>query len=215
MSLSFTYNLGEVICLERLRILRNERGVRQSDIAEHLGISRTAYIKYEHGDSEPSLENLAKIADYYGVTVDFVIGKSNSRTGAIPKGVLIPVLGDVQAGLPMEAVENIIDYEEIPESMARSGEYFGLRIRGASMEPRFTEGDVVIVRKQSTIETGEIGVVLVNGDSATIKKIKRSAAGITLIPTNPAFEPMFYDNEEIRDLPVTIVGKVVELRAKF
>ena len=201
--------------LNRLKILRKEHKLRQADMAELLGICRTAYTKYETGDIAPPVENLTKLADYFGVTVDYIIGKSNSRTGSIPKATAIPVLGDVQAGLPMEAVENIIDYEEIPESMARSGEYFGLRIRGSSMEPRFTEGDVVIVRKQPTIETGEIGVVLVNGDSATIKKIKRSAAGITLIPTNPAFEPMFYDNEEIRDLPVTIIGKVVELRAKF
>ena len=201
--------------MERLKMLRTQSKKTQQEVATALGVNRTTYTKYETGDIAPPRDMLLAIAKYFDVSVDYLLGTTVVKDVTSTHGVAIPVLGDVQAGLPMEAVENIIDYEEIPESMARSGEYFGLRIRGASMEPRFTEGDVVIVRKQSTIETGEIGVVLVNGDSATIKKIKRSAAGITLIPTNPAFEPMFYDNEEIRDLPVTIVGKVVELRAKF
>ena len=197
---------------DTLKSLRLAHGYTQVDLAKSLNLDKSSVAKYETNKSTPSLDVLVNLAQIFGVTVDYILGNAPAPT---ERGVSIPVLGDVQAGLPMEAVENIIDYEEIPESMARSGEYFGLRIRGASMEPRFTEGDVVIVRKQSTIETGEIGVVLVNGDSATIKKIKRSAAGITLIPTNPAFEPIFYDNTEIRDLPVTIVGRVVELRAKF
>ena len=131
------------------------------------------------------------------------------------KGVEIPVLGYVQAGIPMDAIEDIIDYEEIPESMARSGEYFALQIRGNSMEPKFSAGDVVIVRKQSDVNSGDIAVVLVNGDDATIKKIKKRPDGVMLIPNNPEFEPMFYSNQEIEELPVVVLGKVVELRAKF
>lgn len=79
------------------------------------------------------------------------------------KGIRIPVLGEVRAGYPMKAVENIIDYEEIDEGLARRGEYFALRIKGDSMEPKFSKGDIVIVRKQQTADSGDIVVALVNG----------------------------------------------------
>ena len=129
--------------------------------------------------------------------------------------IKIPVLGDVAAGIPIEAVENIVDYEEIDQAMAANGEHFGLRLKGDSMEPRMREGDVVIVRKQEDVENGDVAVVLVNGDSATVKRVKKGPSGISLIPNNPAYDPMFYTNDEIISLPVRILGKVVELRAKF
>lgn len=129
--------------------------------------------------------------------------------------VAVPVLGDVAAGIPIEAITDIVDYEEIDAVMASSGEHFGLRIKGSSMEPRMMEGDVVIVRKQDTAETGDTVVVLVNGDSATVKKIKYTPAGIYLIPTNPAHEVQFYSPQDVEQLPVRVIGKVVELRAKY
>ena len=125
------------------------------------------------------------------------------------------MLGNVQAGIPIEAIEDIIGYEEISNEMAQSGDYFALRIRGDSMEPRMHEGDVVIVRKQDDAETGDVCVVMVNGDDATVKRIKKSPEGLFLIANNPAFEPMFFSNREIDELPVQVIGKVVELRAKF
>lgn len=204
--------------MTRIKELRKAAGLTQQELATYLGVNQTAISQWERGVTSPGGELLLELSRYFEVSADYILCKTDDCSAApspAKGGISIPVLGDVQAGLPIEAVENIIDYEDIPESMARTGEYFGLRIRGASMEPRFTEGDVVIVRKQQTAETGDIAVILVNGNSATIKKIKRSAAGITLIPTNQAFDPMFYDNEEIESLPVTIIGKVVELRAKF
>jgi repressor LexA len=133
----------------------------------------------------------------------------------VGKGVWIPVLGNVAAGIPIEAVEDIIDYEEIDRTTAAGGDFFGLRLKGHSMEPRMREGDVVIVRKQSDADTGDVAVVMVNGQDATVKKIRKLADGICLLPLNPAFEPMYYTAAEMASLPVTILGKVVELRAKF
>ena len=115
----------------------------------------------------------------------------------------------------MDAVEYIIDYEEISEDMARQGEFFALQIKGDSMEPKISDGDVVIVRKQPDIESGETAIVLVNGDEATIKKVQKFTGGINLIPSNPAYDVMTFTNEQIEKLPVRILGKVVELRAKF
>ena len=99
--------------------------------------------------------------------------------------------------------------------MARTGEFFGLKIKGHSMEPRICDGDVVIVRQQSDVEDGDIAIVLVNGDEGTCKRIKRYQDSLALLPLNPTYEPMVYTKKQVADLPVKIIGKVVELRGKF
>ena len=141
-----------------------------------------------------------------------IIQAENSK---VEHPLRIPVLGDVAAGIPIEAITDIVDYEEIDAAMAATGEFFGLRIKGDSMEPRRMEGDVVIVRKQDTAETGDTVVVLVNGDSATVKKIKYGPDGISLIPSNPVHDVQFYSAADVERLPVRVIGRVVELRAKY
>ena len=200
--------------MERLKELRLQKQLLQKDVAEKIKVSRTTYVKYENGDSEPNQETIVKLATFFDVTTDYLLGKSNYQKNK-ETGIKIPVFGHVAAGIPISAIEDIVDYEEITEDLAAQGEYFGLVIKGDSMEPRMTTGDVVIVRSQSTIENGEIAIVLVNGDEGTCKKIKKTPEGIMLISLNQAYEPMFYSNKQIEQLPVRIVGKVVELRAKF
>lgn len=200
--------------MNRIKELRLSKAIKQVDFAKMLGVSQATVSGWESEKYQPDRDTLIKMASYFDVSVDYLIGNSPVKKEK-KKGVQIPVLGEVRAGYPMEAVENIIDYEEIDEEMARRGEFFALRIKGDSMEPKFSEGDVVIVRKQETADSGDIVVALVNGDSATIKKLKRHQNGITLVPSNSAYEPMYYSNEEIMELPVNILGKVVELRAKF
>ena len=164
-------------------------------------------------------ETLNKSASYFGVSVDYLLGNESVSDGppapSRPGSKWIPVLGKVAAGTPIEAVEDILDYEEIDAKTAASGEHFALQIKGQSMEPRIKDGDVVIVRKQDGCDSGDVAVVLVNGDEATVKRIKKEPAGIMLIPSNPSYEPKFYSNDEILSLPVRIIGKVIELRAKF
>lgn len=197
---------------ERIKQRRKEIGLSAETVAEKLGVSPATIYRYEKNDIKkfPTdiLEPLAKILR---TTPAYLLGTENQKKIAFK----VPVLGYVRAGIPMDAVEYIIDYEEISEEMARQGEFFGLQIKGDSMEPRIKEGDVVIVRKQSTIENGEIAIVLVNGDEATIKKVQKFDGGINLVPSNPAYNVMTYTNEQIEKLPVQILGKAVELRAKF
>ena len=131
------------------------------------------------------------------------------------KAIRIPVLGNVAAGIPIEAIEDVIDYEEISEELAHTGDFFALKIKGDSMEPRICNGDVVIVRKQNYAESGDLVIVLVNGDSATCKKLAKFPSGIRLIPFNQTYEAMFYSNEEIENKPVRIIGRVVENRQKY
>ena len=208
--------------MNNLKHLRTLKGVTQKEVAEALGINRTTYVKYENDSSEPDNKMLLALSDYYGASIDFILGRTSSLENTTKvnstnseHGVKIPVLGQVQAGIPIDAVQDILDYEEITEDMAAHGEYFALQVRGSSMEPRMREGDVVIVRQQPEVENGETAIILVNGNDAKIKRVGKSSEGIMLVPTNPVFEPIFYNNEEIEELPVVILGKVVELRAKF
>ena len=198
---------------ERLKTLRIQRKMTQSELAKKIYISQPAYSKYEVGTASPNPETLSKIADALDVSVDYLLGSDSQP--ARPGYIRIPVLGRVAAGIPIDAIEEVIDWEDISADTAGGGEYFGLQIKGHSMEPKISDGDVVIVRRQPDVDSGDIAVVLVNGDDATVKKVKKSPQGVTLIPSNPAYEPMYYTNAEIESLPVQILGRVVELRAKF
>lgn len=200
-----------------IRYLRKKHHLSQEDLAGELGYkSFTTVQKWEKGIAEPPLSVLLRLAKSFRVDLDDLTGTDLSA--ATPKkaaGVAVPVLGKVAAGVPIAAIENIIDYEEIPADWLNAGDYFGLQIKGSSMEPRIWEGDVVIVRKQDDVDSGEVAIVMVDGSEATCKKIKKTDNGIMMIPFNPSYEPMFYSREEISSLPVTIIGKVVELRGKL
>ena len=195
-----------------LRQARLAKGLTQRQVAAHIGINQNTYSYWETGRSRVDTAALPRLAALFGVSVDYLLGNAGEET---PKGVKIPVLGRVAAGIPIEAVEDILDYEEISPHMAAQGEFFALQVKGRSMEPRMQVGDIIICKKQSDAETGDVAVVLVNGDDATVKKIKKTSAGLYLLPTNPAFDPLFYTYDEVMDRPVTIIGKVVELRAKY
>ena len=202
--------------MNRFRELRLRAGYRsQADLAKILFVNQTAVSQWERGVTTPSPQLLVKLANLYGVTTDYLLGK-DTNAPASTGGKWIPVLGDVAAGIPIEAVEDIVDYEEIDAALAATGDFFGLRIKGSSMEPRIREGDVVIVRKQDDADTGDTAVVMVNGDSATVKRIKKEPDGsLWLLPNNPAYDPQHFTPSEIMDKPVLIIGKVVELRGKF
>ena len=194
---------------EQIKMLRNKKRLSQAKLADELGVSASTVAMWESGEREPkNYETLELIADYFNVNMEVLLTGKLSPTK-------IPVLGRVIAGIPIEAVEEIIDYEEIPQSMAKNGEYFALQIKGDSMEPKFSAGDVVIVRKQEDVDNGDIAIVLVNGNEATVKKIRKFDGGINLIPTNSNYDVITYTNAQIEQLPVRIIGKVVELRAKF
>lgn len=197
-----------------------EKGISGSKMCDDLGMSRSTLTELRKGRAKTlKLEKASKIAEYFGVSVDYLLGNESAPDGppapSRPGSKWIPVLGRVAAGTPIEAVEDILDYEEIDAHTAASGEHFALQIKGQSMEPRIKDGDVVIVQKQDDCDSGDVAVVLVNGDEATVKRIKKEPEGIMLIPNNPSYEPKFYSNAEIENLPVKILGKVVELRAKF
>lgn len=195
---------------ERLRTLRKEAKLSQRALAAKVGMSQQALAKYEAGDATPNPERLRQLAQVLQVSVDYLLGGEQREIGS----PTVPVLGQVAAGVPIEAIEDIEGEVPLSEDMT-DGNYFALRIHGHSMEPRMREGDIVIVRQQPDIENGQVAVVMVGNESATCKKISLSKDGITLISTNPAYDPMFFSGSEVEQLPVRILGRVVELRAKY
>lgn len=205
--------------MTRLKELRKAKNLTQAEVADFLGITRAAYTNIENGKREPDNSTLVRLSEYFNTSTDYLLERISTMYGppepTAQGSKWVPVLGTIPAGVPIEAVEEILGWEEIPASMVSQGEHFALKVKGDSMEPRIHAGDVVIVRQQTTCESGDIAVVLVNGDEATLKRIKKEPGGLMLIPNNSAYEPMFFTNEQIETLPVRIMGKVVELRAKF
>lgn len=187
-------------------------GKTRQEICKDLGVNYSTFTEWLNGGAYPRIDKIEMMANYFKIEKSDLVEKRGTRRQL---SKMIPVLGRVPAGVPLHAVEDIIDYEEIPESMARLGEHFALRISGSSMEPKISDGDVVIVRKQEDVDNGAIAIVLVNGEDATCKKIRKHENGLTLVSTNPAYEPMYFSNEEVNNKPLVILGKVVELRAKF
>lgn len=198
---------------QNLQFYMSKHKKDRQQVCDDLDLKYTTFSDWFNGNKYPRIDKIELLANYFGIEKsDLIEEKKNSSA---VKGIKIPVLGYVRAGIPIEAVENILDYEEISLDMASKGEHFALSIKGDSMEPKISEGDVVIVRKQDIVENGELAVVLVNGNDATVKKFYMNENGVSLISTNSAYDPFYYTKEQVDTLPVRVIGKVVELRAKF
>ena len=198
-----------------LKHLRIEKGFSQQQLAIKLNVSRSTVAMWEAGSSEPNMQMIREISRILGVSINAIFGEpADTMPPKIKKS--IPVLGQIPAGIPIEAIEDVLDYEDLSEREANDGfEYFGLRIKGSSMYPEYQDGDTIIVRRQETADTGDDAVVMVNGNDATFKRIKRSEDGIILMPINTTdFEPIFYSNAQIESLPLSVLGVCVELRRK-
>lgn len=188
----------------------------QREIAQAIDVSPQTFNTWCQGIAIPRMGKVQRLADYFNIgKSDLIDDKPINSSVNTTKGIKINVLGRVAAGIPIEAIENIIDTEEISEELARTGDFFGLQIHGDSMEPKISDGDVVIVRQQEDAESGDIVIATVNGDEATCKRLRKYRDGIELIANNPTYEPLFFSNEDIINKPIRIIGRVVELRAKF
>ena len=203
------------------KIIKRERekaGISQTDFAKMIKVTKQTLYKYEQGiiTNIPS-NKIEEIANALGLSPSYIMGWEETTDESAPKrkGVAIPVLGHVAAGIPIEMIEDIIDTEEIPEDMAKHGEYFALKIKGDSMTPSINNSDVVIVRQQEDAENGDIVIATINGNDAVCKRLKKYSDGISLISLNPAYEPLYFNVSDVQEAPVKIIGKVVELRRKF
>lgn len=198
-----------------IKRVRGIKGITQEELADLAGINRTTIAKYETGRTKPSAQNVARMAEALGVSVDAIVsgGDYVEAVHVSPGAVRVPVLGVIPAGIPIEAIEDIIDWEEIPQEWARGGrEFFGLKISGDSMSPRYESGDVVIFRRTDVCENGQDCAVMVNSDDATFKRVKYGPKGMMLVPLNPEYETRVFSPDEVQQLPVRVVGVAVQIR---
>lgn len=198
-------------------------GINRKEFCQRLGLKYSTVTDWLNAEKYPRIDKIEIMANFFGVSkADLVEPAPDfSGTSPAPAAVVhsyrIPVLGRVAAGTPILADEEIIGYEYIDKKYQDDGfEYFALRIQGHSMEPTIMDGDTVIVRRQETVDSGQIAIVLIDGDDATAKEVKETPEGITLIGHNTAvYQPHFYSNREIEELPVRIVGRVIQSIRQF
>lgn len=202
---------------DALKKIRIERGLSQRAFATILNLTQQGYARYENGTAEPNSDTLALMARYFNVPVAEILGINEQEQQPKPiKGIRIPVLGIIPAGIPIEAIEDIVDYEELhPDAYKGDRKFFGLRVRGDSMAPEIQDGSTVIVRQQEVCESGDVCVVLVDGLDATLKRIRLDQDGIYLVPSNPGYQTEFFSNEKIKKLPVRVLGVVYEVRFAY
>lgn len=198
---------------DRIRKLRIRLGMTQDALAEAASINRVTIAKYESGIINPSSKTLVKLADALHVSGDYLLGVSKSRSSTSSGAVRIPVLGSIPAGVPLEAIEDIEDYEEIDAAMLNGGkEYFALRITGDSMAPNYLDGDIVILRVAEECRSGQDCALLVNAEEGTFKRVKLTESGMMLLPLNADYEPRFFTKAQVASLPVRILGVAIEIR---
>ena len=200
---------------ERLRQLRTARDLSQMEFSKQIGISKSSVNMYERGEREPGLETLELIADYFNVDMDYLLGKSDvvnkSAWSSFPTNIIplptmrkLPLIGAIACGAPILADEHIEDYVDVPAHIHAD---FALTCRGDSMiNARIFDGDVVYIRHQNTVDSGEIAAVLIDNE-ATLKRVRLFDDHISLEPENPQYRPLVLWGEEMNT--VRILGKAV------
>jgi repressor LexA len=226
----------------RFKELRLQKGMTQEEFRlyfnqkYHRNYTPSAISRFENNKRIPETAALIDFADFFDVSVDYLLGVSDDKNTSTLQGqdgknfllfdgqqepinhahYKIPILGTVAAGAPIEAIEDVLGYEYLDDKYEGDGyQYFALKIRGDSMTPTIMDGDVVIVRKQSTVDSGQIAIVLVDGENATAKQVDVSPSGITVIGHNASvFAPRFIPNAETKSR-LQIIGRVMECRRRF
>lgn len=201
----------------RLKELRTSRNLSQMDFARQIGVSKSSINMYERGEREPGLETLEKIADYFNVDMDYLLGKTDtinkiwSYFSALSGNVIpmpemrkIPLIGAIACGAPILADEHIEEYIDLPRYLNAD---FALVCKGDSMiNARIFDGDVVYIHQQETIANGEIAAVLIDNE-ATLKRVRLFDDHIVLEPENPQYRPLTYWGEEMNN--IRILGKAI------
>lgn len=196
--------------MNRIKQLREERDVKQRELAKLLGIEISAISKLELGRVPLRDEYIIKLARFFNVSTNYLLGMETDTKG------LLPVLGTVKAGYNYLAQENIIDYIDPSINITDPENYFGLIVKGDSMSPLFDEGDYLIVHKNDgEFDSNDICIVLIDGEEATVKKVVKTNDGIELHAYNPYYPVKKFDAEQIKNLPVNVIGTVIRLIRNF
>lgn len=208
----------------RLKELRKSNKLTQQELADRLGVTQATFSGWETEKFEIDNASLIECAHIFNVSIDYLLGRTDERTFVDsnvkpthignPNGILrIPVYGNIPAGIPMEAIEDILGFEEAPSDWALGGkEFFALKIKGDSMSPEYRDGDIIIFLRQPDCENNDDCAVAINGNDWTFKRVEKTENGVFIKPLNPNYETKFFTNQECIDLPVEVKGVIWELR---
>ena len=213
---------------------RTESNLSQRDFAKKAGFSHSYVAMLEKNIDartgkpiSPTFETIKNVSKAINISIDdilkmlddeqeFIMNKESQKIDELGNPVIsIPILGTVKAGYNYLTQENWIGTVDIDKELANSGELFALKVHGDSMSPVLIEDDIVIIKKQDDFENGDIVVAIINGDEATIKKGKKNDNSILLQPLNTNYEPLIFTYDEMKSIPVTIVGIVKQLKREF
>lgn len=201
---------------KRLKKLRKDNNLTQTDLSRLLNVHQTAISQWETDRTKPDHELLKKLAEIYSVSIDYLLDTYSEDSHDKNTPFRIPVFGYIPAGIPIDAIEDIEDYEEMqPINGYTNKDFFALRLSGNSMSPDYVSGDIVIFHAQETCESGQDCAVLLNNENATFKRVRISDKGLSLQPLNPSFEPIVFSNRELADGAVKIIGVAWEVRRKL
>jgi repressor LexA len=205
------------VMAENIKRYMSRIGIDRKEFCNRLGFKYSTVTDWINGEKYPRIDKIEMMANFFGISKADLVEPYAPPAHSIHAGYKIPVLGNVAAGTPINAMEEVLGYEYLDDKYKGDGcEYFALRIEGRSMEPTIMDGDTVIVRQQPNVENGDIAIVLVDGEDATAKEVKENADGITLIGHNASvYTPHHYSPQEVADLPIQIIGRVMEVRRKL
>ena len=197
---------------DMLKYLSKTRNLSQDELSKLIGVSTSTIGMYESGRRHPNVETEEKIADLFNVSLDTLRGQDTESRNGKHHCIRIPLLGNVAAGKPIDAIEDIIDYEYISEGKTKGKELFALRIKGDSMEPLICEHDIVIVQKQNNAKNGDIVIASIDNETAVCKKYVVRKGALLLTSLNQKYEPLSFNSKT--KTKVSIIGKIIELRRK-
>lgn len=206
---------------KNLKIIREKRKISQEALSSKIGVDRSTIGYWENGKADPSMLNVINLSDVLNIPVTSLIGGdfSSNDISDIENDdiIMIPVYGTIKAGIPIEAQEDIIDYIDIPKSWVKGGkQFYGLKISGDSMFPKYLENDYVVFEKNddTALFNNKDVAIMINGTESTFKKLLVNDNGIVLQPYNSAYDIMMFSKEEVESLPIKVVGIAREKRTK-
>ena len=205
---------------ERIRRLRKEHKMTQEDLGKLLGIQKAAVNKYECGRVQNiKRATLIKMAEILETTPEYILGwredmPANTEPVTVEDFVPVPIVGRVAAGMNCLAENNIIGYESVPRAdLSKNEEYAFLRVQGDSMYPIFMEGDLVLIRVQSSVDSGSYAVVTIDNEDGGIKRVVYGPDYIELQSINPMYAPRRFEGEQVQR--IRVFGLVKEIKRKF
>ncbi len=195
---------------KKLKQLRKEQKLTQRQLAGRFGVTQQAIAKWEAGYALPEPDTIARIAKFFGVTTDYLLGMMDAATNLGPVSS-VRIIGTVRAGYNAFALEE--DLGSAIAGVKDAEAYRYLQVKGDSMAPYIREGDLALVRIQPTLQNGDLGVVIYGDNEASLKKYHYANGVVTLTPFNDAYETLTLCGRELERL--VIFGKVIETRTNW